>query len=81
MSTLNNLNAKLFDQLDRLAVADKSDLDKEIARAQSMSEIGKQIIDAHRTQIDAVKIVAQYKGLNPNQVAPQISVGDMNLEV
>ena len=81
MSTLKDLNKHLFDQLDRLAKADKDTLDSEVKRAQTMSQVGEQIIDAHKTQLDAVKLVAQYKGLNPNQEAPQIACGDMQLGV
>ena len=81
MSTLKDLNKHLFDQLDRLAKADKDTLDSEVKRAQTMSQVSEQIVDAHKTQLDAVKVVAQYKGLNTNQEAPQISVGDMNVSV
>ncbi|MDH2046983.1 hypothetical protein N5J31_08705 [Acinetobacter johnsonii] len=79
MSTLKDLNKHLFDQLDRLAKADKDTLDSEVKRAQTMSQVSEQIVDAHKTQLEAVKLVAQYKGLNTNQEAPQISVGDMNV--
>lgn len=81
MSTLKDLNKHLFDQLDRLAKADKETLDSEVKRAQTMSQVSEQIVDAHKTQLEAVKLVAQYKGLNTNQEAPQISVGDMNVSV
>ena len=81
MSTLRDLNKHLFDQLDRLAKADKDTLDSEVKRAQTMSQVSEQIVDAHKTQLEAVKLVAQYKGLNTNQEAPQISVGDMNESV
>ena len=81
MSTLKDLNKHLFDQLDRLAKADKDKLETEVKRAQTMSQVSEQIVDAHKTQLEAVKLVAQYKGLNTNQEAPQISVGDMNVSV
>ena len=81
MSTLKDLNKHLLDQLDRLAKADKDTLDSEVKRAQTMSQVSEQIVDAHKTQLEAVKLVAQYKGLNTNQEAPQISVGDMNVSV
>lgn len=81
MSTLKDLNKHLFDQLDRLAKADKEGLETEVKRAQTMSQVSEQIVDAHKTQLEAVKLVAQYKGLNMNQEAPQISVGDMNVSV
>ena len=81
MSTLKDLNKHLFDQLDRLAKANKDTLDSEVKRAQTMSQVSEQIVDTHKTQLEAVKLVAQYKGLNTNQEAPQISVGDMNVSV
>ncbi|MBL8286252.1 MAG: hypothetical protein JNL15_15420 [Acinetobacter johnsonii] len=81
MSTLKDLNKHLFDQLDRLAKADKDELETEVKRAQTISQVSEQIVDAHKTQLEAVKLVAQYKGLNTNQEAPQISVGDMNVSV
>ncbi|EEY97809.1 hypothetical protein HMPREF0016_00892 [Acinetobacter johnsonii SH046] len=81
MSTLKDLNKHLFDQLDRLAKADKDELETEVKRAQTMSQVSEQIVDAHKTQLEAVKLVAQYKGLNTNQETPQISVGDMNVSV
>lgn len=81
MSTLKDLNKHLFDQLDRLAKADKDSLDSEVKRAETIQGVSAEIIKAHATQLEAVKLVAQYKGLNTNQEAPQISVGDMNVSV
>lgn len=81
MSTLKDLNTHLFAQLDRLAKADKSELDAEVKRAQTIAQVSEQIVDAHKTQLDAVKLVAQYKGLNANQETPKIAVGDMDVEV
>ena len=37
MSTLKDLNTHLFAQLDRLANADKADLDAEVKRAQTIA--------------------------------------------
>lgn len=81
MSTLKDLNKHLFDQLDRLAKADKEGLETEVKRAQTIQGISAEIIKAHATQLDAVKLVAQYKGLNQEQQAPCIALGDMNVEV
>ena len=81
MSTLKDLNKHLFDQLDRLAKADKCDLETEVKRAQTIQGISAEVIKAHATQLDAVKLVAQYKGLNQEQQAPRIALGDMNVEV
>jgi hypothetical protein len=81
MSTLKDLNKHLFDQLDRLAKADKEGLETEVKRAKTIQGISAEIIKAHATQLDAVKLVAQYKGLNENQAVPRIALGDMNVEV
>ena len=69
MNTLKDLNVHLFAQLDRLANADAKTLEAEIKRANSMSQIGAGIVDAHKTQLDAVKLVAEYKGLSVDQKA------------
>ena len=81
VSTLKDLNSHLFAQLDRLAKANKSELEIEIQRAQAVSQVSENIIDAHKTQLDAVKLIAQYKGLNTNQEVPKIALGDMDIEV
>ena len=81
MSTLKDLNSHLFAQLDRLAKANKSELEIEIQRTQAVSQVSENIIDAHKTQLDAVKLIAQYKGLNTNQEVPKIALGDMDMEV
>ncbi len=81
MSTLKDLNKHLFDQLDRLAKADKDTLNLEVQRAQTMSQVSEQIVDAHKTQLEAVKLVAQHKGLNANQEVPKIALGDMDVSV
>lgn len=81
MSTLKDLNAALFAQLDRLAAADASALDQEITRAKSIQLISAEIVSAHNTQLDAVKLIAHYKGLNPSQQAPMIATGDMEIEL
>ena len=81
MSTLKDLNKHLFDQLDRLSTASKDDLDSEVKRAETIQKVGVAIIDAHKTQLDAVKLVAQYKGLNADQQIPKIEAGDINLGV
>ena len=81
MSTLKDLNKHLFDQLDRLAKAGKDELETEVKRAQTIQGVSAEIIKAHATQLDAVKLVAQYKGLNQAQQAPRIALGDMDVEV
>ena len=81
MSTLKDLNKHLFDQLDRLAKADKSELETEVKRAQTISQVSENIIDAHKTQLEAVKLIAEYKGLNAEQEVPRIAVGDMDMDI
>lgn len=81
MSTLKDLNAALFAQLDRLATADAKTLDTEVTRSQTMQGISAEIIKAHNTQLDAVKLIAHYKGLNASQQAPMIATGDMEIEL
>ena len=81
MSTLKDLNKHLFDQLERLSKADKDEFETEVKRAQTIQGISAEIIKAHTTQLDAVKLVAQYKGLNENQAVPRIALGDMDVEV
>ena len=81
MSTLKDLNTHLFAQLDRLANASKEDLSIEVQRAQTIAQVSENIIDAHKTQLDAVKLIAEYKGLNANQEVPRIALGGMDIEV
>lgn len=81
MSTLKDLNKHLFDQLDRLANASKDDLESEIQRSESIQAISNEVIKSHQLQLNAVKLVAEYRGLHPNQQTPQIAVGDIDLEV
>lgn len=80
MSTLKDLNKHLFDQLDRLAKADKEGLEIEIDRAQIMVGISAEILKTNKLQLDAVELVAKYKGLSPDQKTPVISVGNISIE-
>lgn len=81
MSTLKDLNSHLFAQLDRLSNAGKDDLEIEVKRAEVIQGISAEIIKAHNTQLDAVKLVAEYKGLNSNQEAPLIQTGDIEVGI
>lgn len=81
MSTLKDLNQHLFNQLARLESADKDSLEGEVKRAQTMAQVGAQIIDAHKVQLEAVKLVAEHKGLNPNQQTPIITAGNVEIGV
>ncbi|MCH7290979.1 hypothetical protein MMP65_05830 [Acinetobacter sp. ANC 3926] len=74
MNTLGDLNRALFAQLDRLSSASKEDLASEVVRAQNMEIISEQIIKTHETQLEAVKLVATYKGLDDKQTAPLLDV-------
>lgn len=67
MSTLKDLNKVLFEQLDRLNTSSKENLESEVQRANAIKTVSEQIIDAHNTQLDAVKLVASYKGMDANQ--------------
>ena len=80
MSTLKDLNKHLFDQLDRLAKADKKGLEIEIDRAQVMVGISAEILKTNKLQLDAVELVAKYKGLGSDQKTPVISVGNISIE-
>ena len=80
MSTLKDLNKHLFDQLGRLAKADKDELEIEIDRAQVMVEISAEILKTNKLQLDAVELVAKYKGLSSDQETPVISVGNISIE-
>lgn len=80
MSTLKDLNKHLFDQLGRLAKADKEGLEIEIDRAQIMVGISAEILKTNKLQLDAVELVAKYKGLSSDQKTPVISIGNISIE-
>lgn len=81
MSTLKDLNTHLFAQLDRLAKTEKEDLGIEVKRAEAIQKVSSEIIEAHKTQLEAVKLVAHYKGINSNQEAPFIAIENSSYEV
>lgn len=81
MSTLKDLNAHLFAQLDKLAKSNKNDLPTEVERAKMVKGISAEIIEAHKTQLEAVKLIAEHKGLSKDQDVPRIALGDMSVEV
>ena len=64
MDVFTNLNNHLFDQLNRLS-ADMSDeqLQAEINRAAAVTSVAKEVINNANLRIQAVKIVAEHKGL------------------
>ena len=79
MTTLADLNKHLFAQLERLSTVAKEDLEIEVVRTQTLESISKQIIKAHNTQLDAVRLVAEYKGVNHDQKTPLINFGDIEV--
>lgn len=79
MSSLAELNSHLFAQLDRLTTTSKQDLEVEVARADAIQKISKEVLKAHELQLDAIKTVAQYKGLNKDQNTPVIPDGNLLL--
>lgn len=59
MNTLNTLNTKLFETLDRITdeKLDEATLDKELRRAKSVVEVSSVIIDNAQTVLDAMKMM------------------------
>ena len=63
-NNLKELNDILFDQLRRLNTAETTEaLDKEVARADSITKVAKPIIDGATLVLDAQKLKALYLGL------------------
>jgi len=58
---LSDLNNHLFEQLERLNDEELSneDLEKEIKRQRSMSELATNIIEINRISMDAMKLIAK----------------------
>lgn len=71
MSNLSDLNRHLFEQLGRLNDKNlKGDaLKEEMDRSKAMTDVSKQIIDSHNTHLEAVKLIATYKGLGDQKPA------------
>ncbi len=59
MKTLNELNTKLFETLDRITdeKLDEATLDKELRRAKSVVEVSSVIIDNAQTVLEAMKMM------------------------
>lgn len=82
MSTLKDLNKHLFDQLDRLAKANKDSLGIETDRSKAMVDISVEIVKAHQLQLDAAALIAKHKGgLSSEQKSPLIDIKNMSIEV
>lgn len=65
MSNLSELNKHLFAQLDRLSNNElKGDaLKEEVSRASAVNEICKSVIENANLQLQATKLVAEYRGM------------------
>lgn len=65
MSNLSELNKHLFAQLDRLSNNNlKGDaLKEEVSRAGAVNDICKSVIENAALQLQATKLVAEYRGL------------------
>ncbi|GAA5560728.1 hypothetical protein Asch02_02239 [Acinetobacter schindleri] len=65
MSNLSELNKHLFAQLDRLSNNElKGDALKEgVSRAGAVNEICKSVIENANLQLQATKLVAEYRGM------------------
>ncbi|WP_337077775.1 hypothetical protein [Acinetobacter pittii] len=65
MSNLSQLNKHLFAQLDRLSNNElKGDaLKEEVSRAGAVNEICKSVIENANLQLQATKLVAEYRGM------------------
>lgn len=65
MSNLSDLNKHLFAQLDRLSNNElKGDaLKEEVSRAGAVNEICKSVIENANLQLQATKLVAEYRGM------------------
>lgn len=63
-NNLSSLNNYLFESLERINDDDltEEELDKEIKRAETVNKIGNTIIENARTQLQAVKFMAEYDG-------------------
>lgn len=59
MNSLNELNTKLFETLDRITdeKLDEASLDKELRRAKSVVEVSSVIIDNAQTVLEAMKMM------------------------
>ena len=71
MSDLGDLNNILFQQLNRLNDQNlKGDaLKEELDRSKAINDVSRQVIEAHNTHLEAVKLIATYKGLGNQQPA------------
>ena len=69
---LEDLNNHLFAQLERLGEEDLSpeELKKEIDRSKSINVIARNLIDNAKTQLDAMKVIYEFK--DGNQSIPEL---------
>jgi len=69
-NTLSDLNSHLFSQLDRLsdATLTAEQLANEINRAKAITDVSKEVVSAASLQLDAIKLKADYKGLQTSDI-------------
>lgn len=74
-STINDLNGYLFDALDRIMDADLSgeDLDREIRRAETVTDVANTLIHSGELQLKAMRHGEEFGYYNPkNRVMPTL---------
>lgn len=69
-NTLNDLNAHLFAQLDRLGNTNLKDdeIETEVKRASAMVSVSKELISSGRLQMEAVKFKVEHTGWRPGDM-------------
>ena len=75
-NTLSDLNNHLFAQLERLGdeALSSEQIANEISRAKAITDVSKEIVSNASLQLEAVKLKAEYKGLQTNDI-PVLIVG------
>ena len=69
MSDISKLNSVLFDQLEKLSSANTDEeIKKEVERAQAITSVAKQVIDAGTLAVSAEKVRQEYR--SPNSANP-----------
>lgn len=78
-NSLNDLNAYLFEQLDRLSNDDLQgeELEQEIERSKALNSIGRTIVDNASTMLKAAELNANY-GRGNNLVPNLLESGKKN---
>ncbi|HBA34875.1 MAG TPA: hypothetical protein DCZ12_12145 [Gammaproteobacteria bacterium] len=73
---LSDLNDHLFAQLERLndETLDSAALEKEIERSKAITDVSKSIVSNASLQLDALKLKAEYQGLQRGEL-PKLLIG------